>query len=170
MSKNKSVKDREVQTYSQYVVKRPQQDNKVEHSTTARSVTENVPKLISRHRRVACLTHGQDGSVVLQELGKHTKQQPMKIIVEEDDDHEDNKTDIVQVFEDNEIHVLPSKECPPNIKQERKQPRLPPNHQMRASGGFVLLVILAGVVLLFFLLSPDIEEIFSKYSTIKEHL
>ena len=146
------------------MAKRPTQYNKVEHMKT-KSVTETVPRLISRHRRVACLTHGQDGGVVLQELGEHnTEQQHMKIILEDDEDYDTIKADIVQVLEDNEIHVLPFKECPSNLKQERKQPTPPPNHQMRASGGFVLLVILAGVVLLFFLLSPDIEEIFSKHS------
>ena len=108
----------------------------------------------SRQRRVAWVsTARHDGSVVTQELG--TRYTDFNTIVEED-----GTAGVDMIDSEDDVHTAEqSRHC----TLQMRQPRLR-NPQMRASGGLILLMILAGVVLLFFLLSPDIEEIFSKYN------
>ena len=73
---------------------------------------------------------------------------------------EDGTAGVDMIDSEDDVHTAEqSRHC----TLQMRQPRLR-NPQMRASGGLILLMILAGVVLLFFLLSPDIEEIFSKYN------
>jgi hypothetical protein len=104
-----------------------------------------------------------EGSVVVWEKRARNCVSPaLGDIIEEDEENINNENYTDQIEED-----CPSKVSfrePSTHWKLEETPRKPENHQYRASSGLIFLLTIAALVTTFFLLSPVLETVFSKYA------